>query len=470
VETTLNDTTAETVTVHGSVVAGTIPSDSDVTFTAGSVDATASGFVVYRSAGNTNPSKVRADGIESWTGEFTPKDAGGNTITQPLAPSVLAELTVVVDARVTVSAGPAGTYTWLFTSETYDVDFDVQLFMGTTKVAPMTTNTIAYTRAVAPEAPVITEPAPGEDINTTTPTVSGENGEPGSTITVTDEDGNVLCTVTAGADGSWSCTVEIPLDEGDHTITVTATDSAGNESEADSIEIIVKTVPPTVPVLNPTNGSKVTGWTDADTLITITDAAGKPIVGCIDIEPTAAGDFTCWPKPMVAAGQTIKAVATDRAGNESKVATVVVRGLSSGVTHPERYVGEEQVVTGYNFNPGETVTLVVFSDPLEVGPAVADGDGTVTWTFTIPGDMEVTVHTAMLTGVESGSITTTFEVMAKPVTPEPPAAPEAPAPVVVPTGGVILPSAVLPLALVILGALLALGFVVTTRNRRSTDN
>jgi hypothetical protein len=83
--------------------------------------------------------------------------------------------------------------------------------------------------------------------------------------------------------------------------------------------------------------------------------------------------------------------------------------------------------------------------------------------------MELTVHTAMLTGVESGSITTTFEVIAKPVTPEPPAAPEAPAPVVVPTGGVILPNAGLPLALVILGALLALGFVVLPR-RRSPEN
>jgi hypothetical protein len=641
VETDLTDTLAETVTVHASVAAGTVPADTDVTFTVGSLDPAASDFIVYRSAGNSDPSKVRADGVESWTGEFIPKDAGGNVITDPLPPSITSAFTMDVDSAVSV-VKTATDYTWLFTSHTYDTNYLVKLYVGSEQVAPSTTNTISFTRAVPPEiplitepaegdwvntatptvagvdgepgstitvkdedgnvlctttagadgswsctvttpfdegvhslvvtatdsegnesnasdpitivvkttppdAPVITEPAEGDWVNTDTPTVAGENGEPGSTITVKDEDGNVLCTTTAGADGSWSCTPTSPLPEGEHTLSVTATDPAGNESEVSdpvtitvkttpprkpivnkpekpfgiddpvvitgsgeeegndiivrdengdvvcstkvgpapdfawscelpaqpddgvhqwdvvekdkagnesesvTVEVEVITVPPSDPVVDPTNGSKVTGTADPDTTVTVTDQDGQPVPGCENIKPDSTGRFECVPDIVLAPGDTITIIATDRAGNKSKPVVVTISALGIAVTHPQRYRGEEQVVTGYSFNPGEKVDLVIYSDPFNAGSSRANADGTVTITFLVPQDMEYTTHTATLTGEQSGSVSTTFEVIAKPV---------------VPTGGTTLPSAAPALALMVLGALSAFtGFSILSRIR-----
>ena len=734
VETTLSDTTAETVTVHSSVAAGTVPEDTDVTFTVGALDWTASDFNVYMTAGNQHTDKVRADGIDSWTAEFIPKDAGGNLITEPLSPSHRDALNLVTSADVTYVPGPSGTYTWLLTSDVHDTEFLVELYGGTTKVAPMRTNMIEFSRAMPPEPPVITEPAPGADVNTQTPTISGENGEPGSTIkvkdadgnvlcettadddgnwsctvdepldegevtlyvtatdsegnesdasdpitinidvtppdapeitsptpgeylntstptvtgengepgstiTIKDEDGNVLCTTTVDADGNWSCTVDTPMDDGNRTLTVTATDPAGNESEGTTIDFIidtvppdppmiespapgaavntdtpefkgkgtkpgstvevkdedgnvlctatvgpepdlawactptdpmpegnhsitavetdlagnvsdpsdpleirvkttppaapsvdeperpfgkdvpviitgngeeegndiiirgedengnivilcqtkvgpapdfawscelddqpadgtheltvvekdaagnesegtpvvieVKTVPPTDPVVDPTNGSQITGTADDDSKVTVTDENGNPIPGCTDLVPVD-GKFFCEPQPPLAPGSTIKVQATDRAGNISGEVTATVRALESAITHPKRYRGEEQIVTGYNFNPGEKVNLTVYSDPFDAGTGTANSDGTVTIKFTVPQDMEYTTHTARLTGEQSGSAPdVTFEVIARPVS--------------VPTGGTTLPGAALPLSLMVLGALIALG-------------
>ncbi|MFP3607819.1 Ig-like domain-containing protein, partial [Paraburkholderia sp. SIMBA_053] len=57
---------------------------------------------------------------------------------------------------------------------------------------------------VASPAPVIPGPADGAVVTDATPTFSG-TGDDGDTITVTDGDGNVLCTTTV-VDGEWSCT------------------------------------------------------------------------------------------------------------------------------------------------------------------------------------------------------------------------------------------------------------------------
>ena len=52
------------------------------------------------------------------------------------------------------------------------------------------------------------------------------------------------------------------------------------------------------------------------------------------------------------------------------------------------------------------------SDPVALGTQVADGEGTVTFTWTIPADADLGTHTVTLTGAESGSVAGTFEVVA----------------------------------------------------------
>jgi adhesin/invasin len=197
----------------------------------------------------------------------------------------------------------------------------------------------------------------------------------------------------------------------------------------------------------------VTGKADPDSKVTVTDKDGNPVPGCEDITPDATGRFECVPDVKLNPGDSITVVATDRAGNKSKPVTVKIGALGIEVAHPKRYHGEEQIVSGKNFNPGENVSLVIYSDPFEVGTAVADKDGKVTFKFAVPETLEYGQHTATLTGEESGDASTTFEVIAKPV---------------VPTGGTTIPGSSLPLMLMAMGALMAfVGFQVFPRIQRN---
>jgi hypothetical protein len=54
-------------------------------------------------------------------------------------------------------------------------------------------------------------------------------GEPGDTITITDEGGKEICRTTVGADGTWQCTFSPKANEGD-IIHIIETDSSGNAS------------------------------------------------------------------------------------------------------------------------------------------------------------------------------------------------------------------------------------------------
>ena len=53
-------------------------------------------------------------------------------------------------------------------------------------------------------------------------------------ISVTDSDGNEICSATVDANGDWSCDVDTSgLDDGENTLTATQTDAAGNTSDED---------------------------------------------------------------------------------------------------------------------------------------------------------------------------------------------------------------------------------------------
>ena len=95
----------------------------------------------------------------------------------------------------------------------------------------------------APDAPGLDVPATTED---TQPQLSG-TAEPGSTVTVRDAAGTVVCTAVVTAAGTWSCTPTTPLPLGPTALTADATDAAGNvsaRSAADTVVVIVHVVPP----------------------------------------------------------------------------------------------------------------------------------------------------------------------------------------------------------------------------------
>ncbi|MCW4459964.1 DUF1349 domain-containing protein [Microbacterium sp. MPKO10] len=97
----------------------------------------------------------------------------------------------------------------------------------------------------------------------------------------------------------------------------------------------------------------------------------------------------------------------DDAGDGDSAAT-----LSMSVAHQTLERGETQTVVASGFEPGESVTGTMHSTPLDLGSQTADADGDVTFSWTIPADTSVGVHSAVLTGEVSGEVSADFRVSA----------------------------------------------------------
>ncbi|MCP1428790.1 hypothetical protein J3D45_001288 [Microbacterium foliorum] len=74
--------------------------------------------------------------------------------------------------------------------------------------------------------------------------------------------------------------------------------------------------------------------------------------------------------------------------------------------------GALQTAVGTGFQPGETVTGVMTSDPIALGTQVADAQGTVTFTWKVPSSTDLGTHVVTLTGASSGSVSADFRVVA----------------------------------------------------------
>jgi len=160
---------------------------------------------------------------------------------------------------------------------------------------------------VPPEPPTIT---------TANMTSIGGSAEPGATVTVTypKEDGSCgTVTTSVNEDGSW--VVPTPEDATDGGISAVVTDPAGNESQPG--EAVLDVTPPHPPVMNPSNGSEITGTGEPGTSVTVTDENGTPVAGCETVEVDQDGQFACRPWTPLPPGTEIWVTATDEAGNHS---------------------------------------------------------------------------------------------------------------------------------------------------------
>jgi hypothetical protein len=97
--------------------------------------------------------------------------------------------------------------------------------------------TTSFTIATSAQ-PIINGPASGST-TTTTPTITG-TGSAGDPVTVTDQNGNVVCTTTVAADGAFSCTPTNPLAVGSDTLTATLTNPNGSTTAGtpDAITVV----------------------------------------------------------------------------------------------------------------------------------------------------------------------------------------------------------------------------------------
>ncbi|HIE2441109.1 TPA: Ig-like domain-containing protein, partial [Pseudomonas aeruginosa] len=214
---------------------------------------------------------------------------------------------------------------------------------------------------VAPSAPVV-EPSNGSELSGT--------AEPGSSVTLTDGNGNPIGQTTADANGNWSFTPSTPLPDGT-VVNVVARDAAGNSSPPASVT--VDAVAPATPTVDPSNGTTLSGTAEPGATVTLTDGNGNPIG---QVTADGSGNWTFTPSTPLPNGTVVNATATDPSGNASSPASVTVDAVAPAT--PVVNPSNGATLSG-TAEPGATVTLTD-GNGNPIGQVTADGSGN--WSFT----------------------------------------------------------------------------------------
>ncbi|MCO2908001.1 BapA prefix-like domain-containing protein [Pseudomonas aeruginosa] len=252
---------------------------------------------------------------------------------------------------------------------------------------------------VAPNAPVV-EPSNGSELSGT--------AEPGSSVTLTDGNGNPIGQTTADANGNWSFTPSTPLPDGT-VVNVVARDAAGNSSPPASVT--VDAVAPATPTVDPSNGTTLSGTAEPGATVTLTDGNGNPIG---QVTADGSGNWSFTPTTPLPNGTVVNATATDPSGNTSAPASVTVDSVAPAAPVVNPSNGAEISGTA---EPGATVTLTD-GNGNPIGQVTADGSGNWSFTPTTPlADGTVVNATATdPAGNTSGQGSTTVDGVA-PTTP-----------------------------------------------------
>ncbi|MCO1685275.1 BapA prefix-like domain-containing protein [Pseudomonas aeruginosa] len=214
---------------------------------------------------------------------------------------------------------------------------------------------------VAPNAPVV-EPSNGSELSGT--------AEPGSSVTLTDGNGNPIGQTTADANGNWSFTPSTPLPDGT-VVNVVARDAAGNSSPPASVT--VDAVAPATPTVDPSNGTTLSGTAEPGATVTLTDGNGNPIG---QVTADGSGNWSFTPSTPLSNGTVVNATATDPSGNASSPASVTVDAVAPAT--PVVNPSNGTTLSG-TAEPGATVTLTD-GNGNPIGQVTADGSGN--WSFT----------------------------------------------------------------------------------------
>lgn len=241
-------------------------------------------------------------------------------------------------------------------------------------------------------------------------TVTG-TAEPGSTITLTDANGNLVGTGKTGSDGKFTIELGTPLTNGE-PITATATDPAGNVSQGVTVTAPDLTAPdaPDIVIVNDdvgaetgplSNGQRtddarptLSGIGEAGTTITVYDNGTK--IGTTTVD--AKGNWSFTPSTALSNGNhTLTTTATDAAGNTSAPSAAVnfvvdtialVAPAITGVTD------DVSPVTGAVSNGGSTndqrpqltgtaeagSTVTLYDNGIAIGTVTTAANGS--WSFT----------------------------------------------------------------------------------------
>uniref|UniRef100_UPI00093702C7 Ig-like domain-containing protein n=2 Tax=Pseudomonas aeruginosa TaxID=287 RepID=UPI00093702C7 len=356
------------------------------------------GSTVILTDGNGNPiAEVTADGSGNWT--YTPSTpiANGtvvNVVAQDAAGNSSPGASVTVDSQAPAApvVNPSNGTTLSGTAEPGatvtltdgngnpigQVTADGSGNWSFTPSTPLADGTVVNATATDPAGNTSGQGSTTVDgVAPTTPTVNLSNGsslsgtaEPGSTVILTDGNGNPIAEVTADGSGNWTYTPSTPIANGT-VVNVVAQDAAGNSSPPATVT--VDSSAPPAPVINPSNGVVISGTAEAGATVTLTDAGGNPIG---QVTADGSGNWSFTPGTPLANGTVIVATATDPTGNTGPQAATTVDAVappapvidpSNGTTiSGTAEAGAKVILTDGNGNP--------------IGETTADGSGN--WTFT----------------------------------------------------------------------------------------
>ena len=178
--------------------------------------------------------------------------------------------------------------------------------------------------------------------------------EPGSKITIKDDQGNVIANGKADEQGNFSIDLNPPKNNGEK-VEVTATDNAGNTSTPTDV-IASDSTPPNKPknLDVSDNGTHVTGTAEPGSTVTVKDENGK------EIGTATAGDngkFDVTINPPKTNGEELTVEAKDEAGNPSQPNTVKADDSTPPAKPENLNVSDDGTHVTGTAEPGSTVTV-----------------------------------------------------------------------------------------------------------------
>jgi hypothetical protein len=257
-------------------------------------------------------------------------------------------------------------------------------------------------------------PPPGVDPSNGQ-TIAGE-GVPGYTVAVTFPDGTVIRTVVR-SDGRWTITpppgyTPVHADE----LRVVHEDQFNRVQVRSSAvtPLVLDRVAPDRPAPAPTGGGALRGTGEAGGVVIVAGANGAELGR---VTAGANGTWTLALPAGITVGDLVTITVMDAAGNVSEAFSLRV-GLIE--VKPDRAMvlrGETIAFEVHNLQPSERSTGTVHSVPVSIGDVTGDADGAAIYTWTVPVDAEVGLHTFHVTGPFSGeAVSAQFQVL-EPVAP-----------------------------------------------------
>ncbi|MFE8047129.1 BapA/Bap/LapF family large adhesin [Brenneria goodwinii] len=421
------------VAEDGASVSGTAEAGSTVTITdadgnvLGSVTAGEDGsFSVPLSPALINGETLTAIATDTADNASTPVTVAAPDNTPPDAPvAAISEdgLTVSGTAEagslVTVTLPDNSTQTTTAAANgTWSITLPEALTAGEQLTATATDGAGNVSTPVTVTAPDLTAPPAPADLLVAEDgaSVSG-SAEAGSTVTITDADGNVLGSVTVGDDGSFSVLLSPALTNGEE-ISAVASDAAGNNSSPVSVAAPDTTAPDAPVAAISDDGATVNGTAEAGSIVTLTDADGN-VLGSVTVGED--GSFSVPLSPALINGETLTAIATDAADNASTPVTVAAPD-STAPDAPVAAISEDGLTVSGTAEAESLVTVTLPDNSTQTTTAAANG----TWSITLPEALTAGEQLTATATDEAGNVSAPVTVTAPDTSIPDTTAPDAP--------------------------------------------